>query len=66
MGFPGGLDSKESTCSAGDLSWEDPLEEGTANHSSILAWRIPLDRAAWWTVVRELQRVGHDCATELN
>ena len=26
------------------LSWEDPLEKGTANHSSILAWRIP------WTV----------------
>ena len=47
MGFPGGLDSKESTCSAGDLSWEDPLEEGTANHSSILAWRIPMDRGAW-------------------
>ena len=23
------------------LSQEDPLEEGTATHSSILAWRIP-------------------------
>ena len=23
------------------LSWEDPLEEGTAAHSSTLAWRIP-------------------------
>ena len=23
------------------LDWEDPLEEGTATHSSILAWRIP-------------------------
>ena len=23
------------------LSWEDPLEEGMAAHSSILAWRIP-------------------------
>ena len=23
------------------LDWEDPLEKGTANHSSILAWRIP-------------------------
>ena len=23
------------------LGWEDPLEKGTANHSSILAWRIP-------------------------
>ena len=26
------------------LSWKDPLEEGLATHSSILAWRIPLDR----------------------
>ena len=23
------------------LGWEDPLEEGTATHSSVLAWRIP-------------------------
>ena len=23
------------------LSWEDPLEKGTATHTSILAWRIP-------------------------
>jgi len=23
------------------LSWENPLEEGVATHSSILAWRIP-------------------------
>ena len=26
--------------------WEDPLEEGMATHSSILAWRIPIDRGA--------------------
>ena len=31
------------------LGWEDPLEKGTATHSSILAWRIP------WT----LQSGGH-------
>ena len=30
------------------LGWEDPLEEGIATHSSILAWRIPMDREAWW------------------
>ena len=29
------------------LAWEDPLEEGIAMHSSILAWRIPMDRRAW-------------------
>ena len=28
------------------LSWEDPLEEGIAVLSSILAWRIPMDRGA--------------------
>ena len=29
------------------LSWEEPLEEGMATHSSIFAWRIPVDRGAW-------------------
>ena len=29
------------------LGWENPLEEGMATHSSILAWRIPMDRGAW-------------------
>ena len=28
------------------LDWEDPLEEGMANHSSILAWKISMDRGA--------------------
>ena len=28
------------------LGWEDPLEENMATHSSILAWRIPMDRRA--------------------
>ena len=28
------------------LDWEDPLEEGMATHSSILHWRIPIDREA--------------------
>ena len=27
--------------------WKDPLEEGMATHSSILAWRIPMDRVIW-------------------
>ena len=31
--------------------WEDPLEEGMASHSSILAWRIPMDRGAWSATV---------------
>ena len=33
------------------LGQEDPLEEGMAIHSSILAWRIPVDRGAWQAAV---------------
>ena len=33
------------------LAWEDPLEEGMAIYFSILAWRIPTDRGAWWATV---------------
>ena len=33
------------------LGWEDPLEEGMATHSSILAQRIPVNRGAWWATV---------------
>ena len=33
------------------LGREDPLEEGMATPSSILAWRIPMDRGAWQTAV---------------
>ena len=29
------------------VGWEDPLEEGTASHSSILAWTILVDKGAW-------------------
>ena len=37
------------------LGWEDPLEKGTATHSSILAWRIPRTVKSMGS-----QRVGHD------
>ena len=33
------------------LGWEDTLKEGTAIHSSILAWRIPMDGEAWWATI---------------
>ena len=33
------------------LGWEDPLEEGMATHSSILAWRITRDRRGWQVTV---------------
>jgi len=32
----------------GSLGWEDPLEKEIATHSSILAWKNTVDRAAWW------------------
>ena len=38
------------------LSWEDPLEEGMATHSSILAWSILMDRGAWQTAVHEVEK----------
>ena len=33
------------------LGWEDFLEERMATHSSILAWRIAMDREAWQAIV---------------
>ena len=33
------------------LGWEDPLEEGMVTHLSILAWRSPMARGAWQTIV---------------
>ena len=38
------------------LGWEDLLEEGRATHSSILAWRIPLDRGAWQATVHRVAK----------
>ena len=29
------------------LGWKDPLEKEMDTHSSVLAWRIPMDRGAW-------------------
>ena len=33
------------------LSQEDPLDAKMATHPSILAWRIPMERGAWWATV---------------
>ena len=41
------------------LGWEDPLEEGMATHTSILAWRIflsSMDRGAWWATVHRVTK----------
>ena len=50
MGLPGGSDSKTGDW-VRSLGWEDPLEEGMATHSSILAWRISMDKGVWWATV---------------
>ena len=34
------------------LGQEDPLKKGMATYSSILAWRVAMDRGAWWATVR--------------
>ena len=38
------------------LGWEDPLEEGMTTYSSILAWRIPMDRGDLWTTVHGVKK----------
>ena len=46
------------------LDWEDPLEEGMATHSSILAWRTPWMEEPGGPQSKGAQRVGHDLVTE--
>ena len=38
------------------LGWEDPLEEGMVIYSSILAWRISMDRETWWATVHGITK----------
>ena len=49
------VDGKESACNAGDPGSipgrEVPLEKGLATHSSVPAWRIPMNRGARWATV---------------
>ena len=56
VSFSVSSDGKESACNVGDLGlilgWEDSLEKETATHSNILAWRIPMDKGAWWATAR--------------
>jgi len=34
---------------------EDPLEEGRETHSSILAWRTPMERGGWQVAVHQIR-----------
>jgi len=55
QGFSCGASGKEPVCQCRrhkrSLGQKDPLEEDMATHSSILAWRIPMDRGAWQVTI---------------
>ena len=38
------------------LDWEEPLEEGMATHSSILSWKIAMDRGSGWATVHGITK----------
>ena len=58
--FPGGSDGKESACNGGDLGSIPGLGRsaggGMASHSSMVAWRISMDREAWKATVHEVPK----------
>ena len=56
----GGSDGKEAAYNA--LGQEDPLEEGMATHSSVLAWKVPWTEGAWQATVHGLAK----CWTQLS
>ena len=63
LGFPGGDRGKEPACQCRrhetrvqPMGWEDLPEEGMVANSSILAWRISMDRGAWRATVHGVTR----------
>jgi len=67
IGGTGSASHKENACNAGDIRDTGlipgrgrSLEKAMANHSSILAWRIPWTKDAGRLQPAESQRVGHD------
>ena len=76
LGFPGGSVVKSHLpmqWTQRSLGREEPLEEGMATPSSVLAWRISMVRGAWWARAGQSlvghesmgsQRVRHDWATK--
>ena len=63
-GFPGGSAGKESACQCRSHEFDPGSrrfpEKEMAIPSSIFAWKIPMDRGAWWVTVHGVQRVGHE------
>ena len=45
------------------LGWEDLQKNGMATHSSILTWRIPLNRGAWRSTVHGVARIRNNWET---
>ena len=63
VGFPSGSMVKNPLANAGDLrdpaqslGLEDRLEQGMTTHSSIFAWKNPMDRAAWRATVHRVTK----------
>ena len=59
LGFPGGSDSKKSTCNAGDLGLTPELGRspgGGHGNPLSLAWRIPRHRGAWRAIVHGIEK----------
>ena len=67
--YIGGTSGKESACQCRrqkrrrfvciwvrSLGGGEPLEESMATHSSILAWRIPMDRGVWQVAVHGVSK----------
>ena len=60
FGLPGDSEGKESACNVRELgsipgSGRSPEKE-MATHVSIFAWRIPMDREAWWATVHRVAK----------
>ena len=70
MGFPGGLDGKQSAGNAGDLgsipAWEGSPGEGNGNPLQYSCLENSMSREAWWAKIHRLQRVEHHWATNTN
>jgi len=68
LGFPSGSVVKKPPAvqemqEVPSLGWEDLLEEGMANHSSILAWKILTDRGAWLVTVQHVTKIRTQLST---
>ena len=67
-GIPSGSGVKNLSAHAGDVgqipgSGRSPEKE-MATHSSILAWRIPMDRGAWWATVHRVTKSWNNLVTK--